>query len=307
MRVSCPGCNAELNVDDESYQEKILLQCPDCLFVFLAQAGDEKAEAPGEGEVGEATLLTSDRPPEADAREFQWNVPGASVTVIEGDNQGIHRKLRETELVIGRKGAADLSIEDKAVSRKHCRLEKRDDGWWVVDLGSKNGTFVNNKKVSETRVHHLDEIRAGDTLILFAESEALEERMPEEADEGDSLDTTAVDEKIKEPELTLPRGREFFLEFMSGKKKGRSVKFDRGRVIIGRGEEADLTLDDQGVSRKHTMIEVHSRDQVYISDLASQNGVWLNGMRIRQTRLIHGDLLRMGSTILKFVVQDVPE
>ena len=53
MRVSCPGCMAELNVDDESYQEKILLQCPDCLFVFLAQAGNEKVEPSGEGEVGE--------------------------------------------------------------------------------------------------------------------------------------------------------------------------------------------------------------------------------------------------------------
>ncbi|HUT56095.1 MAG TPA: FHA domain-containing protein [bacterium] len=301
MRVRCPGCMASLNVDDESYKEKVLLQCPDCLFVFLARPGEEEDE--GDDAPGDATLLTSDAVPESDAREFQWNVPGASLTIIEGDSQGIHRKLKEQKLVIGRKGAG-LVLEDKAVSRRHCEIEKRGDAWFVKDLGSKNGTLVNGKKVSEQRLHHLDEIKVGNARLLFAESEAQMERAPEEIAES-SLDVTKVDDKSKERELKLPRGREFFLEYMTGPKKGRSIKFEKARVIIGRGEEADLDLDDKGVSRKHVMIEIHSREQIYISDLASQNGTWLNGMRIRMTKLIHGDKIRMGNTVLKFIAQDL--
>jgi len=303
MRVRCPGCMAALNVDDESYKEKVLLQCPDCLFVFLARPGEEAAEGdrPGAETPGDATLLTSDFAPQSDAREFQWNVPGASITIIEGDNQGIHRKLKEEKLVVGRKGS-DLVLEDKAVSRAHCELSKRTDGWWVKDLGSTNGTLVNGKKVEEARLHHLDEIRVGKARILFAEAEAPEERLLEEEP---GLDLTKVDDKSKEPELKIPRGREFFLEYMTGTKKGRSVKFTTGRVVIGRGEEADIVLDDQGVSRKHVIIEIQSREQIYITDLASQNGTWLNGMRIRMTRLIHGDKIRMGNTVLKFVIQDL--
>lgn len=298
MRLHCPGCMSALSVDDQSYKEKVLLQCPQCLFVFLARQEDNEPEQ--EDEQGEATLLASDFSPQSDAREFQWNVPGASITIIEGDLQGVHRKLKQAKMVIGRKGA-DLVIEDKSVSRKHCELENKDGVWWVRDLESTNGVYLNGKQVQETKLHHLDEIRIGKVRILFAETEALEERLPAKEEE----DVTKVDEKSREPEHNLPKGRDFHLEFMSGSKKGRSIKFEKGKIIIGRGDEADLNLDDAGVSRKHAMIEIHSREQVYISDLASQNGIWLNGMRVRNTKLIHGDLIRMGSTVLKFIVQDM--
>jgi pSer/pThr/pTyr-binding forkhead associated (FHA) protein len=300
MIVRCPGCRASLNVDDEAYQEKVLLQCPDCLFVFLARPVEEIEE--DAEEPGEATLLTSDVVPASDAREFQWNVPGASLTIIEGDSQGIHKKLKAEKLVIGRKGA-DLALQDQAVSRRHCEIEKRGEAWFVKDLDSKNGTLVNGRKVKDQRLHHLDEIKVGNARLLFAESEARAERAPEEVEA--SLDITRADDKSRERELKLPRGREFFLEYMTGPKKGRSIKFTKARVIIGRGEEADVDLDDQGVSRKHAVIEVHSREQAYISDLASQNGTWLNGMRIKMTRLIHGDKLRLGNTVLKFIAQDL--
>jgi len=302
VKTKCPGCLSVLSVDEDSYRDKVLLQCPQCLYVYLAggapeEAGDEPAE--------EATLLTSDFTPRSDAREFQWNVPGASITIIEGDSQGVHVKLTGEPLLIGRKGG--LEIEDKAVSREHCRIEPEDGGWRVVDLGSTNGTFVNNERVEYRKLAHLDEIKVGNTRVLFAEASAPGERSLTDRENTDpsGLDITKVDSASKTPELELPEGREFHLEFMNGPRQARSVKLTKGRVVIGRGEEADVSLDDQEVSRKHAMIEIHSRDQVYISDLASQNGVWLNGMRVRTTRLIHGDLLRLGSTVLKFTVQDM--
>lgn len=309
MLLSCPGCLAKLEVDDEGYKEKVLLQCPECLYVFLSGPDREVQEKPADqGEVGEATMLTSDYSPESDAREFQWNVPGASVTVIEGDKQGVHRRLTGELVVIGRKGA-DLDIDDKAVSRRHCELSLGEDGWRIKDLESLNGTLVNGEKITEAGLHHLDEIRVGKTRILFAEAEAPEGSPITDVreDEESGLDVTKVDDKTKDKELELPKGREFIIEYMSGPKKARSEKLTSGRVIIGRGDEADVEIDDQGVSRKHAMIEILSRDQSYISDLASQNGTWLNGMKIRTTKLIHGDRIRVGNTVLKFVVQDVPE
>ena len=115
-----------------------------------------------------------------------------------------------------------------------------------------------------------------------------------------------MDEYNREKVAELPADRKFFLEFMGGDRKGRSIEFDKGRMILGRGEEADVRIDDEQVSRKHASIEVYSREQIYIADLASQNGTWLNGMKIRNTRLMHGDLVRVGNTVLKFIIQDTP-
>lgn len=303
MKLKCPGCTTVLNIDDAQYKQKVLLQCPECLYVFLATSGQASDAAPAAAGEGEATLLTSDFTPEGEARDFQWNVPGASVTIIEGDRQGIHRRITGDRLVIGRKGA-DLEIDDKAISRRHAEIFQQSGAWWIRDLDSTNGTFLNNEKIAETELQHLDEIRVGTTRILFATASAPEESAERPEDSG--LDRTKVDDANREPEYRLPADRGLFLEFMTPPKKGRSVKLEKGKVVIGRSDEADLKVDDQGVSRKHAMIEIYSRDQFYLSDLASQNGTWLNGMRVRTTRLLHGDLIRLGSTVLKLVVQDLP-
>ena len=302
MQVCCPGCNVGLQVDDDSYNEKVLLQCPECLYVFMGEAKDSPST--GSETIGDATLLTSDFSKSPKEGRFEWNTPGASITVIEGDDQGVHRKIKGT-LLIGRKGA-DLVVEDKAISRKHCEIKQRGAEWWLIDLGSTNGTIVNGKNVDEVMLTHLDEIKLGNTRILFSKSGAAAERSHDDrgGDESD-LDRTKIDAVDQETTFALPKGRDFYLEYMSGPNKARSIKLEKGRVILGRGEEADIIVDDTGVSRKQAMIEVITRDQIYISDLASQNGTWLNGIRIRTTKFFHGDLLRMGNTVIKFVIQDM--
>jgi pSer/pThr/pTyr-binding forkhead associated (FHA) protein len=303
MQVSCPGCNVGLQVDDDSYDEKVLLQCPECLYVFMAKADD--APSAGSQTMGDATLLTSDFSKSSKEGHFKWKTPGASITVIEGDDQGVHRKIKD-KLLIGRKGA-DLVVEDKAVSRKHCEIKQKGADWWLIDLDSTNGTVLNGKNVDEVLLSHLDEIKLGNTRILFSKSGAdVERSFDDRGGDDPDLDRTKIDTVDQETEHSMPEGREFYLEYMSGPNKARSLKLDKGRVILGRGEEADINVDDTGVSRKQAMIEIISRDQIYISDLASQNGTWLNGIRIRTTKFFHGDLLRMGNTIIKFVIQDIP-
>ncbi len=304
MQLKCPGCMAMLKIDDRSYEEKVLVQCPQCLFVFLARAGAGEEENSPAG-VEDATLLTSDFASQPENKELKWSLAGASLTVIQGESQGLQKSLTTDELTIGRKDA-DMIIHDRSISRNHCRIEHTDDGWSIVDLGSKNGVFLNGKKVEKQKLDHLDEIAVGQTLILFAESAPGESaRINEQREESPPRsDDTRVDEKNGEKTPELPPDRKFLVEFMGGDRKGRSIEFDKGRVILGRGEEADVRIDDDQVSRKHASIEVYSREQIYIADLASQNGMWLNGMKIRNTRLMHGDLVRIGNTVLKFIIQD---
>ena len=68
-------------------------------------------------------------------------------------------------LVIGRKGK--LRIDDRQISRQHARVVRREDAWYVEDLGSKNGTFINQVRVTRTkRVEPGDTIRIGNTSMI---------------------------------------------------------------------------------------------------------------------------------------------
>jgi hypothetical protein len=72
-------------------------------------------------------------------------------------------------------------------------------------------------------------------------------------------------------------------------------------LVIGRGNEADLKIDDPGISRRHAQIKIDttgSETTVTIVDLKSTNGVVLNGHRVTSAVVPDGSEIRLGNTIL---------
>lgn len=69
---------------------------------------------------------------------------------------------------IGRASSCDIDLTDNLkASRVHARIEKDRDGWWVVDLNSTNGTFVNKEKIKTRKLEAGDEITIGNSHLLF--------------------------------------------------------------------------------------------------------------------------------------------
>ncbi len=71
------------------------------------------------------------------------------------------------DLSLGRDATNGLPITDPSVSRRHCILRREGDGFKILDLDSRNGTFVNGQAVKEGRLRHHDEISVGDSIFLF--------------------------------------------------------------------------------------------------------------------------------------------
>ncbi len=72
-------------------------------------------------------------------------------------------------------------------------------------------------------------------------------------------------------------------------------------IVIGRGAEADLRIDDPGISRRHAQIKIYHVEgdtAVAIIDLQSTNGVIVNGRRVSNAAVIDGSEIRMGNTTL---------
>ena len=69
--------------------------------------------------------------------------------------------------VYGRAGGDLVQIEDPEVSKQHFRVHLRRDEWHILDLGSKNGTFVNGEKVGSGILQHGDSVKLGGTSLYF--------------------------------------------------------------------------------------------------------------------------------------------
>ena len=89
----------------------------------------------------------------------------------------------------------------------------------------------------------------------------------------------------------------------SGPKKGAEYRIAGNRIMIGRGEEADIIVDDPAVSRLHAAIE-YFRSGFVLKDLGSTNGTVKDGVSIKEAALAHGDRFQVGDTSFEFAVAE---
>jgi len=89
------------------------------------------------------------------------------------------------------------------------------------------------------------------------------------------------------------------LEQISGKHKGRVFELSASRTSIGRGDENEICLRNESVSRLHAIIEPNERGQFTVQDQGSRNGIQVNGETVHQQALSDGDMLQIGSILFK--------
>lgn len=96
-----------------------------------------------------------------------------------------------------------------------------------------------------------------------------------------------------------------YLIVLSGRSVGKMYKLPIGEHHLGRSVDAEIRLDDEGVSRLHAKMVRGDDGIVELVDLESTNGTYVNGAKIRNFTLSDGDRIQVGSvTILKFSYQD---
>ncbi len=84
---------------------------------------------------------------------------------LDGD---IHEfTLKDASTTIGRDKGNGLQIKDRSMSRKHCRIDRTPTGWKVVDLGSRNGVFINDEKHPERDLRTGDILKIGNIPVEF--------------------------------------------------------------------------------------------------------------------------------------------
>jgi two-component system, cell cycle response regulator len=97
-----------------------------------------------------------------------------------GPGLGVCYALSKAELLIGRGDDCDLRIPDNSVSRRHACIRPDDGGYCAIDLGSTNGTFVNDASVEQVKLKDGDTLRVGNRIYRFLEGGNVEAQYHEE-------------------------------------------------------------------------------------------------------------------------------
>jgi len=106
--------------------------------------------------------------------------------------------------------------------------------------------------------------------------------------------------KGKQPKPAKPRrGAPTHVLVVEGRSQGERADLSQAPIIIGRGGDAAIVLDDDYVSTRHARIAA-SGDQWFVEDLGSTNGTYIGSVRINQpTAIALGTRVRIGKTILE--------
>ena len=116
-------------------------------------------------------------------------VPNIQISVDRQDNSPIVRHFALPEIFIGRDPNCQVTIDDDTVSARHSRLTYHHSQWWLEDLGSTNGTMLNQERIgTPTVVITGDEIGCGKATLTIALSAATQDsstqRLPSEEEYG---------------------------------------------------------------------------------------------------------------------------
>jgi Mg-chelatase subunit ChlD len=91
----------------------------------------------------------------------------ALLVFTSGSLAGRTTSIPTSGLVIGRGSACNLRLDDPVVSRQHARIRYATGAWFIQDLHSSGGTFVNGQRVQATRLNPSDQIQIGSSLFTF--------------------------------------------------------------------------------------------------------------------------------------------
>jgi pSer/pThr/pTyr-binding forkhead associated (FHA) protein len=205
--------------------------------------------------------------------------------------------LNDKKKIRARAPAADPERENKTQARARAPDVAEDDGSYHT---GQNYQAAEDEEIAGSPSMSLE----GDGLeALDPEIGSRTKALPAlDRDEATDASGAAVsdDEEGADDANATRAGPPLKLEIVGGPDAGKKKKFKGVRMVIGRTPGVDLLLSDQSVSRRHVEL-IYGDDGVLMKDLGSGNGTKVNGTKVAEKKLEHGDEIAIGKTRIKFV------
>ena len=222
-----------------------------------------------------------------------------------------YRLQKGHSLTIGRRKNNDVIIENLAVSGHHAKIDSVADGFVLVDLQSKNGSFVNEQLINSHWLKNEDVISIGKHSLVFFYSE--DEVMPD--DDSDEMEKTMVIDTsqhrnmMKKNHSKVPKPRAKgnkkeilgVLTYLAG--GNGKIKLNGKITKLGKHRSSDIVVKGLFVGR--TSVTISKRpDGFYMSYVRGLSKPKLNEKTVTQSAILNDlDIIDIGSTKLQFFAQ----
>lgn len=104
-------------------------------------------------------------------------VPALTISLVSDQKKPKELRFTSPEVVIGRHPSCEWVLANDTVSSRHARMVFHHDQWWLEDLGSRNGTFLNDTALTApTVLANMDQVRCGQVSFSIAMDDGLEEK-----------------------------------------------------------------------------------------------------------------------------------
>ena len=201
--------------------------------------------------------------------------------ILRNERTGAEFTVPPEGVRLGRDPSLDITFpeDDDVVSGLHCRVVRHDDNsWWLEDLGSTNGTWLNGQRLGEPA-----RLFTGMKFSLGQRGPVLKVSVPGE------IARTQAEPAVS---LGLPQVR------LRRVKGGEDLHGAGIEIVLGRSTSCTIPLRsvaDTVVSKRHASISFDEFGNAFLTDLASRNGTYLNGNAVQgRTKLRPGDRIMLG-------------
>ena len=223
--------------------------------------------------------------------------------IVKFEDKVVERIVTEKKrLSIGRTNDNDIVLENRGVSRKHALIEFNNSAAVVIDNESLNGTFVNNRKISEEVLRDDDVITIGKYNLVYC-SVANQDKDPACDFDGTMVLKTKQQKKLLETDRTE---REIVAKYGGSVLLGEEnaefseYKIDREVTTIGKAKFCHVRAKGFWLSGIQAKIVVENRLNTLVN-LGKQGKTKVNGEEVNKCVLKNGDLVTVGKSTFKFV------
>ena len=203
----------------------------------------------------------------------------AWLVVRSGMKPGRVLDIDGDKVVVGSGMNAEIKLEDESIGDAHALIKESDSMYTLSDLGSRTGTWLNDKLQSGIVLKDDSRITIGTTKLSLSLAYG-------KVKNGKSEDKQII-------------GGTLFVK--AGANVGESYQLELGDTVIGSDPgESGFELDDRTVSKRHILIRVMSR-VCRLYDLGSTNGTDVDGRKLDGVPLKDGDVIKFGKIEVRFV------